>query len=215
MKKLPRCLLLMCVLSAFAADADADIIGFGKFSGYTINWNDLGAAPSVIPGKIHLTYTGDLSGESRSIFYGTPQPVGHFTASFTYQCLNTNGVPDAGACFVLQNSSSGVYALGSYASQLGYGQYHMSPSVAISLELDPSFASKTTSGLHTNGVVLNGAPSTSPVNLLSGDPINVSLAYDGSILSETLLDTVTSASYNTGYLINLPNTLGGSTAWSA
>jgi hypothetical protein len=215
MMKLPRCFLLMCVLSALATDARADINGFGNFSGFTINQNDNGPSPTVSAGNIRLTNAGAVT-ETRSIFYGTPQPVGHFTASFTYQALNGT-VPDedSGICFVLQNAPTGVHAIGSsFAYYLGYGQGNVSPSAASSLELGLDFSSvASASGMYTNGSVgVGSAPSTSPVNLESGDPINVTLSYNGSILQETLLDTTTSATYTNGYLTNLPATLGNSTA---
>ncbi len=51
------------------------------------------------------------------------------------------------------------------------------------------------------------------MNLLSGDPITITLAYNGSILHENLFDTTTSASYDAYYLANIPAAIGGSTAY--
>ena len=50
--------------------AHADILGFGDFSGFTVNQNDSGSAPTASGGTIQLT---TLSREYRSIFYDTPR----------------------------------------------------------------------------------------------------------------------------------------------
>ena len=209
-------LVLAATAGVFApAIAHADIIGFGNFSNFTINQADGSSAPSVSPGSIHLTYSSGGS-EDRSIFCDTPQNVSQFTASFTYESANAASTEYAGVCFVLQNASAGLHAIGGNTGGsfgYGYGNPNMSNSAAIALELGPVFnQGKSMTGLYTNGTVNAGSQPISPVNLYSGDPIDVTLSYDGSSLQETLLDTVTSASFTTGYLTNLPSLVGGSTA---
>ncbi len=68
--------------------------------------------------------------------------------------------------------------------------------------------------LGTNGNI-GSFTSTSPVNLDSNDPIAVLLSYNGTtnVLTETLKDTVTSATFSTSYTSDLASVLGASTAW--
>lgn len=195
------------LLLLLAATTRADIGGFGNFSGFTVNVNDSGNAPTVSSGTIHLINGG---GEHRSIFYNTPQNISQFTASFTYVATYAGayyGSP--GFCFVLQNSPAGASSVtaGAYA-------YDGLPGKSLAVTFESNNYSFT-SGYYTNGTIGNGSLSTSPVDLFSGDPINVTLTYDGSFLHESLLDTTTLASYGTSYLILTPfsTVLGGSTAY--
>jgi hypothetical protein len=111
-----------------------------------------------------------------------------------------------------------VHAIGLFSHGFGYGSGLpgnvpvINNSAAISLELSPDYTPASKSGLYTNGNVGGGSQLTDPLKLYSGDPINVTLSYDGSMLQETLFDTVTSATFTNGYLINLPSVVGGSTA---
>jgi hypothetical protein len=188
--------------------AHADISGFGNFSGFTVNQGDPQAVPSIAPGSFVLTGTGPV--ERRSIFNNTPQSISQFTASFSYVGGYDGGTD--GANFVIQNSPSGVHALGESLYFRGYGSGGITNSAALSLELYTA----TQSGLFTGGVegssLPSGSPLTSPVNLHSGDLINVALTYDGSILHEQLLDTVTANTYSASFLANIPSLVGGSTA---
>lgn len=118
--------------------------------------------------------------------------------------------------FVLQNTNQGPSAV-AVAGSFGFGYNGLvgiapgnTKSAAISLELsDP-----TGTSLYTGGsVTLGGANHTSPVGLLSGDPISVSLSYNGTVLHETLTDELTSATSSFSYLVNLPQILGGTTAY--
>jgi hypothetical protein len=193
-----------CILPALAgvlgpSIARADINGFGNFSSFTVNQADSGNVPTISGGTIHMT---NYVYEDRSIFYNTPQNISQFTASFTYQADDY----EDGACFVLQNNAAGASAV----TTGGYGYGGMSgKSVAI------DFAGGSVSGYGTDGSVGAGALSTSPVNFDSGDPINVTLAYNGSFLQESLLDLNTSAAFSQTFLIStpIPTALGGSTAY--
>lgn len=181
--------------------AHADIIGFGDFSGFKVNQNDSGNGPTVSNGTILLI---NGASEDRSIFCKTPQNISQFTASFTYQATGSN-YDTEGVCFVLQNSTAGASAVG---GQYGYAGF---PGKSLAVSLDTN----NVSGYYTNGNLGSGSLSTSPVNFKSGDPINVTLTYNGSLLQESLLDTTTSASFSTSYLIltDFPTLLGGTTAY--
>jgi hypothetical protein len=196
-----RLLAMAAAVAVLSTQARADIIGFGDFSGFTINQADGDAAPTISPGAIHLTNLA--LGENRSVFCDTPQNISQFTASVTYQALNVSFRQGSGAALVFQDSSSGPTATGSACGYSGIGK-----SGAVTLELGGS-----ASGFYTNGSVGGGSQSTNPVNLLSGDAINITLTYNGSILHENLFDAKTSASYDAYFVANLPAVVGSSTAY--
>jgi hypothetical protein len=187
--------------------ARADITGFGNFSQFTINQNDSGSPPTVpTSGTIELTNGGK---EIRSIFATTPQNVSQFNSSFTYQATQIDAFgTNPGAAFVLEDDPRGASAAGNSVN--AYGFQGITKSVAITFDLGAD-----STGLFTNGTISGGSASVSPVNLGSGDPINVQLTYSGSTLTENLLDTVTQAKFSTTYLVltSIPTTVGGSTAF--
>jgi len=190
-----------------SASAGAAITGFGDFSQFTITQNDANSPPTVpAAGTIELTNGG---GEDRSIFADTPQNISSFTASFTYQARQfiTFGA-NPGAAFVIEEDPRGAAAVGNETNNFGF--HGITKSVGITLEI----ASDST-GIFTGGNITTGDASVSPVNLGSGDPINVQLTYTGSTLTETLTDTTTLASYTTTDLIlqNFPTTVGSPTAY--
>ena len=202
---------ILFLLATWKSPAWADINGFGNFSGFTVNQHDTHAAPSVSTGEIHLT--NHNAAEDRSVFANTPQSIGKFTASFTYQLTGVIDSANYGAAFVLQNSANGAQTVGTPNSIFDTGAVgsNFGNSVAITLEASTP-PTTATSGLYTNGS-LGTSPSVSPVNFESGDPINVTITYDGSMIHETLVDTTTSASFSTSYLENIPLIVGGSTAF--
>jgi len=54
---------------------------------------------------------------------------------------------------------------------------------------------------------------SSGVNLQSGDTMSSHLVYDGTTLTLTITDQVTTASFTTSTAINIPATVGGNTAY--
>jgi hypothetical protein len=161
--------------------------------------------------------------EIGAAWYVAPVNVQSFTTSFTIKFTDTSANPNAyGMAFVIQNQnaastdtssmqvSGGPYSLGAPINGLGY-QDELS-SVAVTFDLVTGTGNTT--GLYTNGAV----PTTSPtaitgVNLSSGDPINVTLTYDGTTLTMTMEDTVTSAEFTTSWTVDIPTAVGGDTAY--
>ena len=91
----------------------------------------------------------------------------------------------------------------------GLGYSGITPSFAVELNIYQVSSTADT----TNGVAnqVHTVSNTGAVNLRSGDPINVTLAYNSEqyTLIETLTDTKTGATYSTIYSdINLANILG-------
>jgi PEP-CTERM motif len=217
--KRPNVLLIAAIVALIAgllasSAAHADILGFGNFSGFTVNQRDTGNAPTISGSTIQLTNTGGVS-EFRSIFCDTPQNIsGDFTASFTYVATGSAD-PGAGACFVLQNSSSGASQPPYGNAQFGYNDFPGN-SIGVTLELETAGGGlDNASGYYTDGNYGGGSASTSPVNFLSGDPINATITYNGSTLTESFVDTVTQASYSNSFLTvtPIPTVLGGATAY--
>ena len=74
--------------------------------------------------------------------------------------------------------------------------------------------SENSTGLYTNGASPTNVGSvnltSSGINLHSGDLMKVTLAYDGTTLTQTITDTVTNAAFTRQYTINIPSLVGGS-----
>lgn len=200
-----------------AASARADIMGFGDFSGFSINQDDNASGPTISSNTIHLT--NQASGESRSIFHNTPQDITQFVASFTYRATGTP-VGGFGSAFVLQNSGNGPNTVAravvsGVTTRFGYSDFFgtFNRSVAVSLEHGSLGAGSSSTARYSNGAVGGGSNSTTPLILLSGNPIDVTLTYNGTLLHESLVDTVTGDSFAISYPVDIPSIVNGSTAY--
>ncbi len=195
----------------------ADIVGFGDFSGFSINQDDSASSPTISPNTIRLT--NEATNESRSIFYNIPQDITQFVASFTY--LET-GTPTGrfGAAFVLQNSNNGpntvaVAGASGVNTQFGYSDLFgtFQKSVAVSMEYGSLSVDSSSTARYSNGSVGGGSNLTSPLDFFSGNPIDVTLTYNGTILHESLVDTISGASFEVSYPVDIPAIVNGSTAY--
>jgi len=154
-----------------------------------------------------LTLTDGNGSEARSAFYDTAQSIGQFSAEFTYTPSQpgTFGLAD-GATFTLQ--TQGLAALGSDGSGLGVSG--ITPSAEVEFNIFNGHTIGT--NFATNGATTSYI-STGAVNVASGDPIQVLLSYNGSVLSETLTDLSTLATFSTSYTTDLASVLGSGTAF--
>lgn len=186
-----------------ALDTSAGIASFnGDGTGFTLN----GATglPSVA-GNV-LTLTTATNSLANSIFYNTALDITNFAVVFDYKNNMSGGAGADGFTFTLQNS--GLNALGGAGGGLGYGG--MANSAALGFRI---YQYSATNAL-INGNVNNVAPSanTGEVDLRSGHPIRISLSYDGTTLTQTMLDLTTNGTFTTTYAADLASLLGGSTA---
>ena len=173
---------------------------------------------SINGSAIQLTDLTQVS-EVGAAWYVAPVNIQSFTTSFTMKFTDALAY---GMAFVIQNQnaastdtsslqvSGGPYNLGGPIDGLGY-QDTMS-SVAVTFDLFTGSGNVT--GIYTNGAV----PTTSPtpitgITLASGDPINVTLTYDGTTLSLSMEDTVTGGEFSTSWPIDIPAAVGGDTAY--
>jgi hypothetical protein len=183
---------------------------------------------------------GNGTSEVSSAWYAVPVNISTFSTTFTYQAANSNAANEygAGTVFVIQNQpqttptgqygflSGGTTYVGNDSTSLGYGYAPVSSlsgttggmldSVGIKLDMTGGGGNGST-GLYTNGAIPSST--TSPdvpitgVNLNTGNPITVAFTYNGSTLSMTLTDTVTSATFSHSWTINIPSTVGANTAY--
>jgi hypothetical protein len=163
--------------------------------------------------RLSLTTTSTMYAAA-SAFYASPVNVQAFTNDFTFQLANPTG---DGMMFVIQRQ--GADALGAYGSDLGFGSgsHGIRNSVGVKFDL----FNNAGEGANSTGLYINGAAPTTPatdltqsgVQLHSGNPFRVHMTYDGTTLTVTITDTVTGATATQNYAVNIPATVGGSTAF--
>ena len=180
--------------------------GFASSTGFTL---DGGA--TVTGGALQLTDGGN--NEARAIWYSTPLNIQQFTTDFTFQITPAGPNSTDGMTFAIQNQ--GLTAHGGIGGGLGY--QGVTPSVAVKFDT----FNNAGEGVNSTGFYTDGAAPTVPatdltpsgVNLHSGDVMDAHLTYDGTTLTLTLTDTVTNAVFTASQAIDIPGTVGASTAY--
>ena len=178
-----------------------------------------GTAPTMTNGW--LTLINGNNADVASCFFATPVYLGAFEASFTYQATGSAPVAD-GFTFCVQDSPYGPVVVGSTGSSgnidggmLGYGG--IGNSAAISFNINSSYTvgyAYVTDGLLTDGGPIGGYTATGPVNLASGDPINITINYNGKDITLSLVDANASASFTTNIAVGpLSSVLGAETGY--
>ena len=164
-------------------------------------YNNGAGSPSIADNL--LTLTTGVANEACAVWNYTAQYVGNFKASFTYQ-----GVGGAdGACFILQNDPRGLGAAGGTSGSLGYSG--IASSLALQINLFNGSGRTVGIALATNGNT-GTYSATDPVNVGSGNPINVTVSGANGLIAVTLKDTVTLATFATNYNVgSLTSVLGG------
>ena len=133
-----------------------------------------------------------------------------FTTDFSFQLVDAQA---DGFTFVIQNA--GPTAVGGDGGGLGY--LGIPQSVAIKFDLyNNAGEGPDSTGLYTDGAApmvpainLTGTP----INLHSGDPFAAHITYDGTDLTLTLTDSSTLGTWSYSWPINIPATVGGTTAY--
>ncbi|MCA9243655.1 MAG: hypothetical protein KDA32_06875 [Phycisphaerales bacterium] len=198
--------------------AQADFVGFGDFSDFSVNKADGASGPELIGDTIRIT--NQAVHESRSVFHLQRQNVTQFEASYTYRFVGDTPIGIGfGAAFVLQNAANGPMTVAApdvsgVATNFGYtdffGTFH--PSIGVTLEAGSLGAGSSSTGQYVDGG-FGGSSSTSPVNIFSGNPIDVRLSYNGTLLREIITDTVTGATFQQGFFVDIPARVGGNMAY--
>ena len=178
--------------------------GFSSTAGLTLNGN------AVATDDTRLQLTNGQLEEASSVFWNTPIGIQSFTTNFEFQLTLAQG---DGFTFTIQGI--GPTALGGDSGGLGYAG--IGKSVAIKFD----FYNDAGEGNDSTGVFTNGALPTVPavdltpsgIELNSGDGIAAHVTYDGTTLTMNLLDLVTSKTFTLTQAINIPQIVGGNTAY--
>ncbi|HTV62451.1 MAG TPA: immunoglobulin domain-containing protein [Verrucomicrobiae bacterium] len=192
------------VVATLAISANGQTVIGPNFNGDGAGWTEtqVGTFTSTEISNGVLTLTDGGDGEARSSFFNYPQNIGAFRASFTYQDLGGGGAD--GVTFCLQNRGPG--AIGPGGGDLAVG------GVAPSAELAMNVYSGDPGGLGclfaTNGDVPNNTPgllfqTPGYVDIGDGDPIGVTLSYNGGTLIVTMTDAVANTPFSATFSTNL------------
>jgi hypothetical protein len=195
-------------------------MGFADHSALTAN------GFASFPGSVVRLTDGGLM-EAGSTFTNSTVDVTQFNTTFTFVLSMGSTIPIAdGITFTIQASQRGPTALGVNGSGLGYE--NIPYSVAIKFKL----FNVTGEGLNSTGIFSDGRIPTvrqpglgsefpdesisldgTGIDLHSQDPMRVTLAYDGSTLTENIQDTVRGAKFTQSYSVNIPSIIGSNTAF--
>jgi hypothetical protein len=148
--------------------------------------------------------------EASSVFYATPVSVQAFTTDFTFQL--TSPAAD-GFTFTIQDV--GAAALGAHGGSLGYAGIGSSVAVKFDLHKNAGDPSNNSTGIFIDGAApFGGIDLTGTgIDLHSGDTMDAHITYDGTTLNLTVTDLVTHATWSHPFTIDIPGTVGGSTAY--
>jgi hypothetical protein len=180
-------------------------MGFSSTQGLTLN----GSAVATNDTRLQLT-NGGLN-QAGSVFWNAPIGIQAFTSSFEFQ-ISGDSLAN-GFTFCIQNVAP--TALGGNSAGLGYQD--IPKSVAIKF----NFYDFQSEGSDSTGVYTNGEPpvlpstdiSSSGIQLNSGDSIQAQVTYDGTTLKLDLLDLISNAKFTMSKDIDIPQIVGGNTAY--
>lgn len=193
--------------AGFSCHGDLNVNGSAAFNGSVVRLTDGGA------------------NEAGSVFSLGKVDIRTFTTTFKLLLTNPNA---DGMCFVIQSNSPS--ALGPNGGGLGYGPdlrggpRGIRNSICVKFDIFDNQGE----GPNSTGLFGDGRSPTLPerdsgdvlvdlrgtgIDLHSQHVFQVDLTYDGTILTEKITDTVTSASFTTTYLVNIPAAVGGNTAF--
>jgi hypothetical protein len=194
--------------AAYAIQAGGTTInfanGFASTTGLTLN----GSVKASNDSRLQLT-DGGLE-EAGSVFWSTPINIQAFTTQFTFQLSEAQA---NGFTFTIQDM--GPTALGGDSAGLGYQD--IQKSVAIKF----NFYNYESEGSDSTGFYTDGEPPVTPtvdispsgIQLNSDDGITATVTYDGTTLTLNLVDGVTNDKFTYSQAINIPQTVGGNTAY--
>ncbi len=186
--------------------------GFPNATGLQLN-----GATKVLSNVLQLTDTGQ--NEAGSAFWTTPVNIQAFTTNFTFQ-LSSAGAD--GFTFTIQNA--GPTAIGGLGGGLGYGpdpDTGTPAGIAKSIAIKFDIYNNSGEGTDSTGIFANGVSPTIPavdltssgIVLASGDTISAQLVYNGTTLTLNLTDTVTNNTFSHAFTVNIPTTIGGTSAY--
>ena len=177
-------------------------------SGFSAAGMQFNGNATLVGSNLKLTDTA-TNFEDSSAFWTQKVNVQGFTNDFTFQITS----PGADG-FTFNIQGVGDTALGGSGGNLGYAS--IGSSVAVKFDI----YNNAGEGTNSTGLFTNGATPTVPattlgggVSLQSGDVMAVHMTYDGTTLSMTITDKTTAQTFTTSWPINIPSTVGGTTAY--
>jgi hypothetical protein len=196
--------------------------GFSCHDDLTANGN-----AAFVGSLVRLTSGG--FGQVSSLFTNSKVDIRKFTTTFRFQISAGANTAD-GMAFVIQSGSPTALSTGGggglgYGSDTPGGPRGIRNSIAIKFDIfDNAGEGPNSTGLFSDGrsptlpeagsgdvlVNLNGTG----IDLHSGHVFQVDLNYDGTMLTEKITDTSTSASFTTNYTVNLVQKVNGNTAFA-
>ncbi len=186
--------------------------GFAEVNGLTLN----GSAINTDDSRLQLTNGG--YNEAGSVFGNTPLNITSFVNDFLFELSDAS---EYGMTFTIQNV--GPTAIGPPSSGLGYGAtlpgYPLGIPNSIAIKFD--FFNTDGEGSDSTGLYENGASPTVPaidmtssgVILSSGDILKAHMTYNGATLSVAVTDSVTNATFQHDFPVNIAQVIGSDTAY--
>ncbi len=196
---------------AAAAEAGRVVPAVDLSGGFEEGQMALNAGAAVVEGRLRLTDTTSGS-QSRTAFLREKLRVDRFVTRFTYRARQVGPSPVGGWAFVLQNHDLEAVTPGQSTGTHGYDP--ADGGVALLMDLGRRIS------LHA------GAPDGSVRRIKSeplrpemgtfadGRPYEFLLTYDGEVLHLVVTDRETGDSYYLHYEIDIPEMVGGRTAWA-
>ena len=181
------------------------MINYG--SGFTSSGLQLNGSTTLNGTRLRLTDGGEF--EASSAFYTTPVNVQSFTTNFSFQM--TSAAAD-GMTFVIQNGAATT--LGSGGGGLGYDG--IGNSVAVKFDIFSNAGEGTDStGMYINGAIADGTGGGhdefgSKSTERRRDECAAELQRDDADI--TITDASTLKSFTTNWTVNIPATVGNTTA---
>jgi hypothetical protein len=197
--------------------------GFASSTGQI--WLENGA---VLSGSL-IQLTSNTGSTANNAWYQTPVNLEAFTTTFTFA---ETCPPDCGNGFgfmilsVNNPSVSGYTYSGGGGGNLSWSSgcpASCAPINSILVKFDLYDAAANKTGANLTGFYTGGEypqlpnpqydMSGSGINMESGDLMRCTLSYNGTMLTESVTDTVTGATYTNRYAANIPALVGGNTAY--
>jgi len=173
-----------------------------------------GSAQVPASGVLRLT---DKAGQAGSAFYNQKVDITRFTTTFDFRLTKPGG---DGFTFTVQ--AVGPEAVGQAGGGLGYAG--IAKSIAVKFDLyDNAGEGPNSTGVFTLGKAptIGGIPPLQEKNDLRGTGINLhsehtftsAITYDGATLTLKITDKETKASITRSYKVNIPEAVGGKSAY--
>ncbi len=201
-------------------------------SGFAAQPSEIWLQNSAVYSGSSIKLTGAAGGQANNAWYKTPVNVKGFTTTFSWNavCPAKPALCGDGMGFMIissANPSSAGYNYSGYSGQdfswsrcSGGTSCQSIKSVLVKLDMYNNASS--TDGANLTGLYLNGVLPQSPqavfdmspsgISMQSGHLMKATLTYNGTVLMQSVTDTVTGATYRNSYSVDIPSIVGGNTA---